>query len=176
MEIRRCVMKVDIWAELIEGSKDFFPFVEVQGKNETYFLPKYNRIIFDKTLGIGEVWWIEDCEKKKLPFQCNCWTWVNDKGCFRISTIEEAQALFEQYQKEESSRCLVPKKKRKKNKKPVFTIVQCPDLEGYALLDMETGELEGYFKLLTEPSEYPQYAKLIAGMKLFAKNVCGIFQ
>lgn len=169
-----CVMKMDIWSKIKEGSEDFVPFIEVESKIEVNILPEYKRIMLEKKLGIGKLWWMEHNTKKQLKFQCDCWTWVEEKGCFRLSTIKEAQELFEQKQRE-CSGYLVHKEQNKKNKKPVFTLVQSQDFGCYVLLDRETNSIEGDFKLLCKPSNYPQYAKLIAGMQLFAKVKCSLF-
>lgn len=170
MDIRkRCVMKLDVWAKFKEGSEDFIPFIEVGGKNETYLLPEYKRVMFEKNLGRGEVCWIENNTKEYLQFKCDCWTWVEDMGCFRISTLEEAQELFEHKKHEESSEYSAPKKQHKKKKEVVLTLVQ--DQGCYALLDRETNVVKGHFVLLTKPSEYPKYSQLIAGMRLFTKGI-----
>lgn len=171
-----CVIDVDIWEDFKVGRKGFFPFVGIVPQKEGVKM-KYMKgdcVIAEITAGSGAVQWIESNKKVNKKFKCDCWTWVEgatEVDSFRLSTLEEAQALFELEHKENEQKHKFSFRKLKQHGKEETspTLVYCEDFV-YALLNRKYNIVEGYFVISSDMSNYPQYANLIRGMKLYARG------
>lgn len=154
-----CVMRLKLWNRLKEGSKDFLPFIEITKEDRAKYHLMFGYVIAELSAGKGNIQWIEDGK------------------FFRISTLEEAQELFEMKKKtKEAERSKFSFRRHKKEETPVaLTLVRCERL-GYALWNKEKGEVEMYFIMTTKPEKYPKYAQLVAGTELFARGMTVITQ
>lgn len=172
-----CVMRLKLWNRLKEGSKDFLPFIEITKEDRAKYHLMFGYVIAELSAGKGNIQWIEDGIKKVTEFRCDCWTHVEEGKFFRISTLEEAQELFEMKKKtKEAERSKFSFRRHKKEETPVaLTLVRCERL-GYALWNKEKGEVEMYFIMTTKPEKYPKYAQLVAGTELFARGMTVITQ
>ena len=172
MNIRnKCVMRLKLWNRFKEGSKDFLPFLEITKEDRAKYHLMFGYVIAEMSAGKGSVQWIEGGNKKVTKeFRCDYWTFVEESNCFRISTLEEAQQVWELKEKTENTKRRFKFRKHKKAEKPALTLVRCERL-GYALWNKEEGEVELYFVMTTKPEQYPKYSQLIDGMELFSTGM-----
>lgn len=179
MEMRNgCVMRLRLWEQVKEGSKDFLPFIEIAERDSVKWHLMFGYILAEMSAGKGSVQWIEDGNKKVTKeFRCDCWTYVEEAKIFRISTLEEAQQVWEQKEKTENTkrRFKFSFRKSKKEETPALTLVRCERL-GYALWNKEKGKVELYFIMTTKPEQYPKYSQTIDGTPFFAKGMVVITQ